>query len=370
VRITIFGIKNLPAFAGVDRMVENLLANLPGDNEYYVYLLRCTSPQVSPRNTIHYIYIPSIGGKHFKPFVYFFFCAVHFLFAGSCDIAHVHNSEFGFFLPLLRLRRKVKIIGTFHGNPYMVQKWGFFARVYFRLSELLFIRLCHRLTSVSRRESHYPYPILFIPNGMDRFSESTNETSRLTENIGLARNEYLLFACGRLDPIKGLHHLLAAYIEGQISEKLLIIGDFIHNSDYSLRIREMVKDRKNIILHDQLLPKRELIEIIKSSRIFILPSEHEAMSMMLLETISCKKKIICSNIPQNMEVVGVDYKYLFSFSKRNDLLNKMRLALDTEDDGEVTEALYQRCIVRFDWPIVAEQYQQVYNALLTKPMDR
>jgi glycosyltransferase involved in cell wall biosynthesis len=363
-KIAILGIKTLPAFAGADRVVESLLENLPHENKYDIYLLKNEAEQLSCTDRMHYIYVPAIGGKHLRPFIFFLLCTFHFLFKGNADIVHVHNSDFGLFVPILKLKRKAKIVGTFHGNPYERGKWNALAKLYFKFSELLFFHFCDALTSVSKRESKRKKGVKYIPNGVDFFSEGTLSGRFDFSKFNLELNNYFLFACGRLDSTKGLHHLLDAYLNGGFAEKLLVIGDFSHDLKYVKQIRETASKSDRIIIHDRLLSKGDLIEVLKHCRVFVFPSEVEAMSMMLLEAISCKKVVICSDIEQNVEVVGRDYKYLFSIVKKNDLLQKMRMALQDEKQEEMMERLFERCAAKYKWSSIAEEYTQVFEGVM------
>jgi len=360
-KIAILGIKTLPAFGGADRVVESLLKNWPHKNKYDIYLLRSKAQPLSCTDTMHYIYIPASGGKHLRPFIFFLLCSFHYLLKGNADIVHVHNSDFGLFVPLLKLKRNVKVVGTFHGNPYERGKWNALAKLYFKFSESLFVRFCDALTSVSRRDSMANKEVKYIPNGVDFFSKENVSGLVDLSKFGVERNNYILFACGRLDSTKGLHHLLEAYLSGDFVEKLLVIGDFSHDLNYAKQIRETARKSNKIIVHDSLLAKEDLIEVLKHCKAFVFPSEIEAMSMMLLEAISCKKVIICSDIEQNVEVVGSDYKYLFSIAEKNDLLQKMRMALQDEKPEEMMERLFERCAAKYKWSSIAEKYMQVFN---------
>ncbi len=365
-KIAILGIKKIPATAGADRVVEQLLPCLPQSNQYFVYLMKTDPPTMKCERNIHYIYLPALKGKHLKPFSYFLFCALHFLIkGGEYQVAHVHNSDFGLFCILLRLRRRVRIIGTFHGDPYQRTKWGFAARIFLRISERAFVRCCVALTLVSHSKvvammSVVSKPISYIPNGIDTTHNDEHTASLDLGEFGVDRYGYLMFACGRLDSTKGLHHLLAAYKEGNFTEKLLVVGDFTHDPGYARKIEQMRGSDSRIILFEKLVPKPVLLELIRNCRLFVFPSEVEAMSMMLLEAISCKKTVVCSDIPENLGIVGLGYKYAFSLSTPSDLLDKLETALMDVHAGLVADQLYYHCEKQFDWHTIAAQYAGLY----------
>ncbi|MBU1908987.1 MAG: glycosyltransferase family 4 protein [Verrucomicrobia bacterium] len=178
---------------------------------------------------------------------------------------------------------------------------------------------------------------------------------------GLKPGDYILFACGRLESIKGLHHLLDAYIDGYFAEKLLVVGDFSHDAEYSSRMLEACRRSPMTVVKQELLSMAVLAEVIRNCKVFVFPSEQEAMSMMLLEVISCRRPVVCSDIEENLDVVGRDYPYLFRSGDSADLRRVLHLALSEARVGPVAEALLATCALRFDWRVIAGIYVSLYE---------
>ena len=361
-RIAVLGIKSLPAFAGADRVVEILLRHLPPEHSYHVYVATRDRPNMPDLTNVHFIYIPALTGKHLRAFSYFLFCSLHSLFLGDYDVAHVHNSDFGLLCAILKLKRGTKIVGTFHGNPYERAKWGRIAKAYLKLSESCFVLFADRLTSVSRFKKSERKPVSYIPNGIDTdfaISESGGfDYGAYQIEIG----QYILFACGRLDSTKGLHTLLEAFCSLTIPLKLFAIGDFSHDRQYADRIEALARPRKDIVLHRTLLAKPILLEILRGARLFVFPSEVEAMSMMLLEAVSLKTLVVCSDISENREVMGDNYKYLFKVKSATDLSEKITGALRERDVDATMEGVLERCRKEFSWDAIAHKYVAIYEA--------
>ena len=66
----------------------------------------------------------------------------------------------------------------------------------------------------------------------------------------------------------------------------------------------------------------------------MFPSEIEAMSMMLLEVISCGVPVLASDIAENVEITGPDYPWLFRNADPANLAEKLARFLR---DGPGTE---------------------------------
>ena len=359
-RIAVFGIKCLPAFAGADRVVEQLLDHSSEEHEYTVYLLRDGQPTLSSSRNRRYVYVPSLRGKHLRPFSFFFFCCLHYLFKGRYDVAHVHNSDFGAFCPLLKLKRRVRVIGTFHGDPYECGKWNIFAKSFLRLSEWFFTHSCDVLTSVSSSKQVPRRTVHYIPNGIDPWMPTQIENDFPYRELGLEKGRYIMFACGRLDRIKGLHHLLRGYRDSPGTGKVLVVGDLSHDGDYSKMIRKMADDDPRVVLYEGLLERRTLFDVIHRSSVFVFPSEVEAMAMMLLEVIACGKIVVCSDIPENVAVVGSDYPYLFKSKDSDSLRRVLLIALSSPDEAEV-KSTYERVMGAFRWDAIAADYERLYE---------
>jgi len=370
-KIAVLGSKSLPAFAGADRVAEQILRHLPADDgsQYHIYVVR-TPEQPRPFDyapNIHVIPIRALKGKHSRATTFFLSSAFHCVWSLRPDLAHVHDSAFGPFAWILRLLRPgMPILGTFHGNPYERAKWSRFAKAFLRFSESSFIRACTALTTVARAkvaevQAHHRTPIEFIPNGVNPNPEIA--ANNLLETLGLESGDYLMFAAGRMDPTKGLHHLLDACDRLTLDTPLLVVGGFEgHNKEYSKQLLERCHAHPKLILVPHLLTQTELFELVAGARLFVFPSEIEAMSMMLLEVISCGIPVLASDIAENTEVTGTDYPWLFRNADSADLAKKLQQFL-RDGPGPAVPALQERCARDFNWDTIATRYLEIYNRL-------
>lgn len=369
--IAVLGSKSLPAFAGADRVAENIVQHLPADGgtRCHVYVVRTPA---QPRAfdfapNVRVIPIPALAGKHSKATTFFFLSALHCALALRPDLAHAHDSAFGPFAWILRvLRPRMPILGTFHGNPYERAKWSRFAKAFLRFSEAAFVRGCHALTTVARAkvaevQARVKTPIEFIPNGVD--PDPAIPRTGLAEQHGLVPGQYLLFAAGRMDPTKGLHHLLDAYDRVRPGLPLLVVGGFEgHDRDYSDQLLARCRATEHVVLIPRLLTQPELFELVAGAKLFVFPSEIEAMSMMLLEVVSCGVPVLASDIAENVEVVGADYPWLFRNADAAHLAAQLARFLESGPGPEIA-ALRARCARDFNWTAIAARYLALYRRL-------
>jgi len=369
--IAVLGSKSLPAFAGADRVAENIVQHLPADGgtRCHVYVVRTPA---QPRAfdfapNVRVIPIPALAGKHSKATTFFFLSALHCALALRPDLVHAHDSAFGPFAWILRvLRPRMPILGTFHGNPYERAKWSRFAKAFLRFSEAAFVRGCHALTTVARAkvaevQARVKTPIEFIPNGVD--PDPAIPRTGLAEQHGLVPGQYLLFAAGRMDPTKGLHHLLDAYDRVRPGLPLLVVGGFEgHDRDYSDQLLARCRATEHVVLIPRLLTQPELFELVAGAKLFVFPSEIEAMSMMLLEVVSCGVPVLASDIAENVEVVGADYPWLFRNADAAHLAAQLARFLESGPGPEIA-ALRARCARDFNWTAIAGRYLALYRRL-------
>jgi glycosyltransferase involved in cell wall biosynthesis len=361
VRVAVLGIKHLPAEAGADRVVEQLLERLPKENSYAVYVMRSTRPAPVCHDSIRYVSVPALGGKHLRSFSYFLLCSLHVLMKSDYDVVHVHNSDFGLFCLPLKLRRRLRLVGTFHGNPYERAKWGQFAKLFLRFSEWCFARSCDVLTSVASTKTVSGRTVHHIPNGITRLQTAPGSERHTLDMLGVERHRYMMFACGRLDATKGLHHVLRAYrrIDAARAERLLVIGDFGHDSVYSRLIESEAGDDPRVILYRTLLDRQALGTAISGASVFVFPSEVEAMSMMLLEALGCGVPVVCSDIAENIAVVGPQHPFLFRSRDVEALTQALLRALAADDELHATENV-EDSFSRLEWPSIAAAYARLY----------
>jgi glycosyltransferase involved in cell wall biosynthesis len=366
-RIAIFGIKKLPAVAGADRVVERVLEHYPTGHDVTVYLIRDGDATLTCTADRHYVYVPALKGKHTRAFSYFFLSCLHFLVKGRAEAAHVQHSDFGLFSALLKLKRGVRIVGTFHGNPYERQKWGPVAKAFLRLSEWFFVRCCDALTSVSPTKTVPGRVVTYVPNGVEPWSPSGEPSAFPYDELGLTKGEYVMFACGRLDSTKGLHHLLRAYKTLERRQRLLVVGDFTHDARYSQEIDLLAAEDERVILCKRLLDRETLFDVLWNADVFVFPSEIEAMSMVLLEAIACRKTTVCSDIAENIAVVGERYPYLFHSGDASSLAAVLTRALDATGRADDDAIPFDEIARRFRWDEIAREYVALLSGSATTP---
>ncbi len=367
--IAYIGIKALPANAGVDTVVENIVTRLdPERFSPVVYVDRKLVPEETRIPGVHLVRVRTIPGKYFGATSLYLFAALDALFMGHYDLVNVHSVETCFILPLLRLRYKV--ISTAHGllskEPDDLSKWGK-AKSLLRLTELPFMNFSNVRTSVSKPdqlylESRYNKPVHYLPNGIDEPVPDLESANALLAEHGLEPGKYMIFTAGRVVPRKGCHFVLEAMREMEEDVKLLVVGDTSQVPEYTEQLKALADDRVRFcgFISDKAL----LYGLIKQSQLFLFPTTYEAMAITLLEVSALQTPLIASDIPENREVLP-DQALFFKSGDADDLREKMRWALaNPAEMAELATAASAWVAENYRWPTLIDEYEQLYDALL------
>ncbi len=364
--IAIFGVKYFPARGGTSRVVENLLADL---QEHYDFTIYCYKPPEAAKHmpgvkTIQYREIPIKG---FGVFFYYLRCCWHLLWWGKYDLVHLHKTDGAFFLPILSL--KYKIIATSHALPYLNEKWSTLGKLYFRMTEWLFMRSNARLTAIAKTQvdyfqSTYNREVLFIPNGIHPPDEvDPKKADTILTPLGI-KEDYLLFAARRVIPLKGCHTMIKALQQINYSGSVVIAGELDQLPQYTKELRRLAEGL-NLHFVGYVAGMDKLNALLRRAKYFIFPSELEGMSMMLLEAGCIGTPMICSDIPQNKAVLNADEVLYFESKNVDDLAEKLQWALEHNDKMQALAKSTQQTIEKkYTVDKVVQKYIDLYEQTL------
>lgn len=90
------------------------------------------------------------------------------------------------------------------------------------------------------------------------------------------------------------------------------------------------------------------------------------MPMMLLEVITIRVPIVCSDIRENISIVGLDYNYLFKPGCGKSLREKINEIVSDPNIEVIRSDLYNTVIKKFNWVKLTSEYQNLYKYLINK----
>jgi glycosyltransferase involved in cell wall biosynthesis len=364
--IYIFGFRGFPDVqGGVETHVEKLAPQLVSMGHSVTACVR--SPYVDKKSGVEWkgvrlLRLWTVRSTYFEALLHSLICA---LVAGvrRPQVVHVQGIGPALVTPLLRLLG-LRVIVTHHGEDYNREKWGWVARSVLRFGEALGMRFAHKRIAISRSiekliATKYGKSCEVIPNGVV-FPDLPSQTDKVVE-LGLEPHRYVL-TVGRLVPEKRQMDLLRAFSDAELGDwKLAIVGSIDHKNKYADLLASEAALAENVVMAG-FQSGETLRQLYAHAGLFVLPSSHEGLPIVLLEALSYGVPVLVSDIPSNLEVVD-DAARVFKMGDIAELSAKISALSGLELDAAEREAIRRECGRRFDWTEIARKTSAAYDDL-------
>ncbi|BDH46343.1 phosphonate ABC transporter substrate-binding protein [Salmonella enterica subsp. enterica serovar Choleraesuis] len=364
-KLTVLGTRGIPDVqGGVETHCQNLYPEIKQQSDAEICVI-ARSPYVNYRRgeyrgvKLKTLWAPK--SRKFEAIVHSTLAALSTLFDGS-NVVHVHAVGPGLVVPLLRLLGK-RVVFTHHGPDYDRQKWGRIAKTMLQLGEKWAVKYASEVivishvinniikTKYNRHNAHVIHNGVRLPELPSPEAVSTNLNS-----FNLKPGEYII-AVARFVEEKGLHDLIAAYLQAKCNVPLVLVGDADHPDEYSQKLKKQIQDNPNIIATG-FQKGEKLHSLFSQAGLFVLPSYHEGLPIALLEAMSWLLPVVVSNIPANMEP-GLPAECYFPTGNVPALAEK----LHAWRGKEVVD--YSNLLPKYRWPDIANDTIRVYQHLTT-----
>jgi glycosyltransferase involved in cell wall biosynthesis len=365
--IYMFGFRGFPQVqGGIETHAENLAPRLAGLGARVTVCMR--SPYVDPKinrdwNGVRILRLWTTPNTYFETLLHSVICA---LVAGfrRPRLVHIHGIGPAIVTPLLRAFG-LRVVVTHHGEDYNREKWGWAARTVLRVGEALGMRYANKRIAVSRSigeliAAKYGKPCEVIPNGVV-FSDVPQQSDRIAE-LGLEPGRYVL-TVGRLVPEKRQLDLLRAFSSANLPGwKLAIVGRIDHKNEYAERLAAEAARCDNVVMAG-FQTGESLRQLYAHAGLFVLPSSHEGLPIVLLEALSYGLQVLVSDIPSNLEVVG-DPAHIFHVGDCEDMRSKLSALTALKWNADQRDALRRESTSRYDWADIAQKTLEAYDEVL------
>lgn len=187
---------------------------------------------------------------------------------------------------------------------------------------------------------------------------------------GVPLDKIMIVTPIRLLEKKGIYDLINAiplvkdpvfwYIPTSLKKGDHVVKENVENLISKLNIGDRVKiayDEHNII---------DMPDVYLSSDIFVLPSHHEMFSVSILEAMSFKIPVLCSDIPGNKEIIeNMKNGILFASKNSVDLASKMCYILQNKDiRGDIIDEAYSLIEKKLNTDIQVTKLNELFQLLL------
>jgi len=225
--------------------------------------------------------------------------------------------------------------------------------------------------------------IKVIYNGIDlKEYVVTTETSTL-KRYGIDPNKpYVLFV-GRITRQKGIIHLVNAikYIDPET--QIVLCAGAPDTPEIAKEMEDAVNDvkksRSNVIWIDEMLDKKEIIQLYSHADVFCCPSIYEPFGIINVEAMACNTAVVASAVGGIKEVVvDGDTGILIDLEQQSeapfepinpdqfsrDLANGVNSVINnTELRNRMAINGRKRVEDYFDWIAIAKQTKELYKSL-------
>lgn len=269
------------------------------------------------------------------------------------EVVHIHAIGPALTAPLARILG-MKVVVTHHGFDYERDKWGFFARFVLRTGERAAARFASRIIAVSphiaarlRQKYALDEKIVVIPNGVEAPAVARCAASA----------PYIL-ALGRFVEEKNFHTLIEAYRISGLREKgvsLVIAGDADMPSAYSRHLWKLGKNAG--VSMPGFVSGEPLARLFAGASLFVIPSTHEGLPVVLLEAMSHGLPLLASDIPAN-HLPELSDSVFFAPGDCGGLSARLQSFFDSRVESRVSYDMS-----RYDWENIADATSAVYASL-------
>lgn len=365
--IYIFGFRGFPDIqGGIETHVENLAPKLVRLGHRVTACVR--SPYVDAQRAgewkgVRFLRLWTVRNTYLEALLHSLICA---LVAGfrRPKIVHIQGIGPALVTPVLRMFG-LRVIVTHHGEDYNREKWGWAARNVLRLGEALGMRFAHKRIAISRSiatliATKYGKSCEVIPNGVV-FADIPTQQDKIAE-LSLQPGRYVL-TVGRLVPEKRQLDLLRAFRDAGLKGwKLAIVGRIDHRNKYADLLASEAAVTENVVMAG-FQSGEALRQLYAHAGLFVLPSSHEGLPIVLLEAISYGVPVLVSDIPSNLEVVA-DPAHIFPMGDVTELGARISALACVKLGATEREAARRDCARRYDWNEIAERTSAVYQELV------
>ena len=363
-KIAYIAVKGMPSGGGIETFTEGLGARLvEKGHEVTVYTIQHYGAPDGYYRGMRIRAVPTVKSRSFEKLHVWVSSTLEEARRKDTDVIHYHAFGSAAFSSLPRARG-ICVIQQGHGLEWMRSKWRLGARSVLKVLEMVSVRSAYALTVPSRVQQQYlmrQYGIAstYIPYGI---SSPVFEPPNLIRQYGLSGGDYVLFAA-RLVREKGAHYLIEAFNRVNPDIKLVIAGDAMYEETYKAELRELAANNPRIIFTG-FVTGRLLHELFSNCYLFVLASEIEGLSIVLLEAMSYGNCCLVSDIPENLEAIN-GLGYSFKNKDVGDLAQKLSQLVDSNEAArELKSAAGAYIRNTLAWDRIADEFEAFYLKVL------
>jgi starch synthase len=216
-----------------------------------------------------------------------------------------------------------------------------------------------------------PGKVTVIYNGIDTEQYAPDPDTDVLQQYGVDPDRPSVVFVGRITRQKGVEQLLEAARGFAPEAQLVLCAGSADTPELGAEVERRVTDlqatRSGVIWLEQMLPKREVIQLLSHATVFACPSIYEPLGIVNLEAMACEAAVVASDTGGIPEVV-VDGETGFLVSLGDGYAEEFaarvnELVADPGKARAMGRAGRERAVNDFAWGAIAEQTSALYRRL-------
>jgi alpha-maltose-1-phosphate synthase len=229
-----------------------------------------------------------------------------------------------------------------------------------------------------------PERVHVVHNGIDTEQYAPDPGTDVVDRIGLDRSRPSVTFVGRVTRQKGLPYLLRAARSFPPEAQLVLLAGAPDTPEIAAEVEDLVgelnKTRDGVLWIPQMLPKREVVQILTHSTVFVCPSVYEPMGIVNLEAMACETAVVATATGGIPEVVADGATGLLVPIEQvadgtgtpvdpDRFVRDLAAAVDTlladpDRAAAMGRAGRVRAVSEFSWAAIADRTMDVYRSVI------
>jgi glycosyltransferase involved in cell wall biosynthesis len=197
--------------------------------------------------------------------------------------------------------------------------------------------------------------------GFEHEVDDLSDSNKLTNKMLNSTKNFKLGTIGRLVPGKNYPTMLEAVakiVDVDPNVKFFIVGGGSNDQEL-IKLCKDLKIENNVIWVGRT---EHIKEFLSKIDLFIFASKGEGFGLVLLEAMLANKPILAANNSAVPEVLGLNYKGLFSTNDYKLLSDKIIELMNDQAKSDLLVSEYKDQIKLFDPVVMADNVSKVYKA--------
>jgi starch synthase len=221
-----------------------------------------------------------------------------------------------------------------------------------------------------------PSRVHVVRNGVDTnvwYPARPAPGESMLAELGVDAQRPMVAFVGRITRQKGVAHLLAAAHRFTPDAQLVLCAGAPDTpeiaAEVTAEVTRLAGQRTGVYWVREMLPIREIREIVSAATVFVCPSVYEPLGIVNLEAMACGTAVVASDVGGIPEVVADGVTGSLVHYDPDDLAAYQAgladavnaLIADPAKAKRYGQAGRQRCVTDFSWAQVAEQTLEIYR---------